>query len=161
MRTLLYKRTHSGDPDTDGRFGCHNCMGTVREREFNAVIGVGGEGKGVDSDVAGNLNWIGIGPRKHIDQETGYLIVTFDVFRDFNRLGIKFRAISPLLAARMYEGGARTLMTFSREEQAEIDDLLARVEIEPRTGAVAKGGRPRPKTCRPKRRRNPLGSCGR
>jgi hypothetical protein len=45
MRTLIYKRTHTGDPDPEsGVFGNRDCMGTVRGRRFDAVIGIGGIG---------------------------------------------------------------------------------------------------------------------
>jgi len=44
MRILVYKRTHNGDPDQIGRFGAYDCMGSVRRREFDAVIDVGGIG---------------------------------------------------------------------------------------------------------------------
>jgi hypothetical protein len=30
MRTLIYKRTHTGDPDANGCFGIYDCMGRVR-----------------------------------------------------------------------------------------------------------------------------------
>jgi hypothetical protein len=43
MNTLVYKRTHTGDPNTQGVFGCHDCMGQIRRRSFDAVIGVGGK----------------------------------------------------------------------------------------------------------------------
>ena len=36
---LIYKRTHTGDPDKNGIFGINNCMGSVRDWEFYAVIG--------------------------------------------------------------------------------------------------------------------------
>ncbi len=40
MRTLIYKRTHSGDPDPEtGVFGNHDCMGRVKDWQFDAVIG--------------------------------------------------------------------------------------------------------------------------
>jgi len=42
MRILIYKRTHTGDPDLKGRFGIHDCMGRVRDYDYDAVIGVGG-----------------------------------------------------------------------------------------------------------------------
>src|SRR4051812_45820013 len=46
MRTLVYKRTHSGDPDPKmGVFGNHDCMGEVRAWPFDAVIGIGGVGQ--------------------------------------------------------------------------------------------------------------------
>lgn len=44
MRTLIYKRTHPGDPDETGRFGIHDCMGKVRSWQFDAVVGEGGIG---------------------------------------------------------------------------------------------------------------------
>lgn len=37
MRTLIYKRTHVGDPDPGGRFGIHDCMGQVRNRDFEVL----------------------------------------------------------------------------------------------------------------------------
>jgi hypothetical protein len=42
MRTFIYKRTHQGDPDNQGWFGIQDCMGSLRRRDFDAVIGVGG-----------------------------------------------------------------------------------------------------------------------
>ena len=42
MRTLVYKRTHSGDPDpASGVFGNNNCTRSVRGWNFDAVIGIG------------------------------------------------------------------------------------------------------------------------
>jgi hypothetical protein len=38
MRTLIYKRTHTGDPDASGCFGIFDCMGRVRALDFDAVI---------------------------------------------------------------------------------------------------------------------------
>jgi len=37
MRTLIYKRTHPGDPDREGRFGIHGCMGRVRTWRFGGI----------------------------------------------------------------------------------------------------------------------------
>ena len=37
MRTLVYLRTHNGDPGVEGAFGVHNCMGTTRAWGFEAV----------------------------------------------------------------------------------------------------------------------------
>lgn len=46
MRTLIYKRTHSGDPDSEsGVFGNHDCMGSVKGWQYDAVIGIGGIGQ--------------------------------------------------------------------------------------------------------------------
>ncbi len=62
MRTLIYKRTHSGDPDHAGWFGVNDCMGRVRAWSFEAVIGVGGTGREARREgIARNLTWVGIG----------------------------------------------------------------------------------------------------
>jgi hypothetical protein len=62
MPTLIYKRTHNGDPDPHtGTFGNHDCMGRVRTWPFDAVIGVGGTGaEPVRWNIAGKVTWVGI-----------------------------------------------------------------------------------------------------
>lgn len=69
MRTLIYKRTHSNDPDPEtGVFGNRDCMGQVRAWDFDAVIGIGGVGdEPKRHGIAGKLTWIGIGPQKFFD----------------------------------------------------------------------------------------------
>ena len=63
--TLVYKRTHKGDPDESGIFGIRDCMGRVRRQSFDAVIGVGGKSpRSRDKRIACRINWIGIGARK-------------------------------------------------------------------------------------------------
>jgi hypothetical protein len=55
MRTLIFKRTHNGDPDS-GLWGVKDCMGSVRCWEYEAVIGIGGKGTDAISqeiDLAG------------------------------------------------------------------------------------------------------------
>ena len=71
MRTLIYKRTHHGDPDVSGQFGIHGCMGRVRAWDFEAVIGVGGVGpeprsEGLDCKV----NWISDRPTHSLNSGT-------------------------------------------------------------------------------------------
>jgi hypothetical protein len=39
---MIYKRTHTGDPTPEGIFGLSDCMGCVRARQYESVIGVGG-----------------------------------------------------------------------------------------------------------------------
>ena len=62
MRTLIYKRTHSGDPDPQtGVFGNHDCMGSVRAWEFDAVIGIGGVGpEPRRHGIAGKLTYVAV-----------------------------------------------------------------------------------------------------
>jgi hypothetical protein len=65
LNTLVYKRTHKGDPDESAIFGIHDCMGRVRSLPFDAVIGVGGKSPWPNSkDIALKINWVGIGPHK-------------------------------------------------------------------------------------------------
>jgi hypothetical protein len=76
MRTLIYKRTHNGDPDPEtGTFGNADCMGRVRGWNFDAVIGVGGIGREPELEgIAGKVTWVGIGPHKVRGQWRGLLI---------------------------------------------------------------------------------------
>ena len=57
MRVLVYKRTHNGDPDRYGSFGLHDCMRGIRDRGFDAVIGVGDSGSEAQAnEIAGQVN---------------------------------------------------------------------------------------------------------
>jgi hypothetical protein len=49
VRVFIHEPTHNGDPDRNGWFGVEDCMGSVRNREFDAVIGIDsiGDGKGM------------------------------------------------------------------------------------------------------------------
>lgn len=114
MRTLIYKRTHNGDPDPEtGEFGCNNCMKTVRGRQFDAVIGIGGIGREPESHgIAGKLTWIGIGPHKIFDDSDnpGCPRVTFDHFLYFGEHGPLLEERYQALARRMYDKNVRVLM---------------------------------------------------
>jgi hypothetical protein len=127
MRTLVYLRTHSGDPDEAGVFGIHDCMGEVRTWCFEAVIGVGGMSAEARSrGISGKVTWIGIGPQKH-DGPHGAPLVTFDHFLYFGDDGLDFRGEAPTLGRRMYRTGhhVRTVMDdLSAQEQAEVAKLL-------------------------------------
>lgn len=67
-RILVYKRTHNGDPNEDGVFGCNDCMRTVRDRDFDAVIGIGGI-TAEKYKINGKINWIGINPKETDEEE--------------------------------------------------------------------------------------------
>jgi hypothetical protein len=48
MRTLIYKRTHSGDPDPEtGIFGNHDCEGEVRDWAFAQTAKAPCEGEAI------------------------------------------------------------------------------------------------------------------
>src|SRR6266568_9493618 len=110
MRTLIYKRTHHGDPDPEtGEFGCNDCMGTVRGWEFDAVIGIGGIGpEPKRNGIAGKLTWIGIGARKIYDSDRRKgPRVRFDHFWYRGEHGPLLEKMYPALARRMYDRNVR------------------------------------------------------
>jgi hypothetical protein len=141
MSTLIYKRTHTGDPDVNGWFGIHHCMGRVRTWGFEAVIGVGGigtepESQGLDRKV----NWIGIGPHIGVEAGDGWPIVTFDHFRLFESDGPSFSKLAPKLAGRMYKYNVRTVMNkLSPEELCEVGKILALAKDAPPSSAGGAG----------------------
>jgi hypothetical protein len=51
---LIYKQTHFDDPGETGVFGINDCMGRVRERDFDYAIALHRD----------SVSWIGIGARK-------------------------------------------------------------------------------------------------
>jgi hypothetical protein len=137
MRILVYKRTHNGDPDSNGCFGVHDCMGKVRARPFDAVIGVGGLGREAhDNEIAGKVNWIGIGATrrnstKKKPKQRGPL-VTFDRFHDLGIEGRDLRELAPNLAARIYDKRVRHVMDgLSDEEYEEALAILKLAEKSP------------------------------
>lgn len=140
MRTLIYKRTHCGDPDPEGRFGINTCMGKVRTWLFEAVIGVGGISAKPKSLVR-KVNWIGIGaqPSGKFDKR-GDPIITFKKFLLFSPEGgepaKELRELAPALAARLYKDSKHFLMNdLSLVEQGEVDKILALAKDADRSSA--------------------------
>jgi hypothetical protein len=132
MRTLIYKRTHHGDPDETGQFGICDCMGRVRTWDFEAVIGVGGLGPEPRSHgLDGKVNWIGIGPRRGRWHKRGP-IVTFEHYVFYGCRGPDFEKLAPGLAERIYSRNVRVIMKgLSAAEQDEVDKILLRAKHAP------------------------------
>jgi len=127
LKILVYKRTHEGDPGPDGCFGVYDCMGSVRDRDFDAVIGVGGIGGEAQScGIAGTVNWIGIGPHKRqVDGKRGPE-VTFGRFEYLGGDGPDLESIAPALASRMYDRNVRSILDgLTDRERAEAMKILA------------------------------------
>jgi len=142
LRILTYKRTHTGDPDHRGCFGTNDCMGAVRNRRFDAVIGVGGLGQEPRTwGIAGKLTWVGIGPRCSAggSNRRGD-VVSFEHFMLLDAEGPDFRRIAPNLARRIFEGRVRVLIDgYSEAEFREALAILAmthKVSIGQSTGAL-------------------------
>ncbi|MBI4775405.1 MAG: hypothetical protein HY788_14750 [Deltaproteobacteria bacterium] len=126
MRILTYKRTHTGDPDSSGRFGINTCMGRIRDYRFDAVIGIGGIGvEPKRYGIAEKINWIGIGPVRHGTPSKRASEVTFKHFVLLDDQGPNLEALAPNLAKRFYKGGARLLLEdYSDIELAEALGII-------------------------------------
>ena len=97
-RVLIYKRTHTGDPTPEGIFGLSDCMGRVRAREYDAVIGVGGlSSKPKSFGIDGRVTWVGVGPHRSASTPVGHRgpIVEFDEFVLFEESGPQLESIAP------------------------------------------------------------------
>jgi hypothetical protein len=156
VRTLVYKRTHKGDPDRTGCFGIWDCMGRLRKTAFEAVIGIGGIGAEPEAQgISYKVNWIGIGSRKtKPDPKTFPLwrgpLVTFDHFILFDEKGPDFRVVAPALARRMYSARPprRLFDDFNKAERAEIRRLLKMATAAPpSTGTPRRRSRRRGSKC--------------
>lgn len=148
MRVLIYKRTHTGDPDESGRFGHECCMGQVRGRDFDAVIGVGGIGqKPIQYGIDRRITWIGIGPRVVGVARDGYPILAFEQFYLRDQKGPLLRDKARNLAKRMFaEYGPRTLMVESDSDN-EIETILKIAKNAPRSPALLRNTS-KPKRCK-------------
>jgi hypothetical protein len=161
MRVLVYKRTHPGDPNADGVFGCEDCMGAVRRRRFDAIIGVGGisaepRGWGIDQ----RLNWVGVGARYSESIPVGYRgpLVTFDRFVLLEERGPKLETIAPALARYVYGVHRRVVMSDSLSPaiQREVRRVLSLASRVRRCGPLTQlptKQRCAPRPCSPRDRR--------
>jgi len=113
MKVLIYERTHKGDPDERGIFGVQDCMGSIRNWNYDAVIGIGGKRPWKeDSDIRQKFNWVGIGPKriKGVKRKRGNIVV-FSHFRLLEETGAILEHDFPNLAAYMYGDGKRFTMS--------------------------------------------------
>jgi len=141
MKIWIYKRTHNGDPDAAGCFGSWDCMGAARGRDYDAVIGVGGIGaEAVANGIAGQLNWIGIGPHRIPAGKRGPHVF-FDHFLDYGTDGPMFRTLAPRLAERLYVDNVRSLLRrLNVHEQAEAWQIVQRAIAEPPSPGLRAAG---------------------
>lgn len=125
MRTLVYKRTHIGDPDENGCFGIEDCMGRVRAYDFDSVIGVGGKSSQPRSQgIAEKLNWIGLGARKKAVKNRRAPVVTFEHFILYDDKGENIHDLAPVLAGHLLVKNARVVVNFTQAEQKEVNKIL-------------------------------------
>ena len=127
MNTLIYKRTHRGDPDPLGRFGIHDCMGRVRRWAFDSVIGVGGGSPDPGHEgLAFKVNWVGIGSSKSEIGLRGPL-VQFQCFVQLEDAGPQLQELAPQLFQHMFvEQHVRAVLSQNLPQglQHEIQGIL-------------------------------------
>lgn len=128
MNTLIYKRTHTGDPNEKRVFGCEDCMRSVRRRSFDAVIGVGGKSPWPDDkDIARKINWVGIKAHRTEKPSLKGPLVTFECFRIWDEKGPYLKTLAPNLFRYMFEDQhVRVVMSrsLSSKMQKEVTKLL-------------------------------------
>ena len=132
MNTVIYKRTHTGDPEESGVFGIHDCMGRIRDWNYDAVIGVGGKRPWPgDEGIALKINWVGVNPdKKKFPPAKRGPRVSFDRFVLDNEKGKPLKTLGPKLFKYMFEDHPyiRHVMSESlpRGTQKEITKILKR-----------------------------------
>ena len=127
MQILTYKRTHTGDPGPEGVFGVNDCMGSVRNWKYDAVVGIGSKSPWDNSrQIAGKITWVGVGPYKTGKSgPRGNDQIAFEHFILLDGNGPDFESIAPNLARRFYQGNARSILrSYSDTEKKEIEKLI-------------------------------------
>ena len=130
MRVLIYKRTHKGDPDETGIFGIEDCMGRVRDWNYDAVIGIGGKRPWKeDADIKQKINWVGIQPKK-VKSNGRASCVVFAHFVLFEDKGQVIETKYPNLFRHMYHSRKRFDMSRQLPEKVyeEVKEILKLAE---------------------------------
>jgi hypothetical protein len=128
IRVLIYKRTHTGDPNEDGVFGCRDCMGQIRNWKFDAVIGIGGKTawKGQE-DICCKINWIGIEPKEIYPPTMRGRRLVFAHFVLKDRDGEKIEDYYPHLHKHMYRKNSKRFALISADS-SETKDVFSDVK---------------------------------
>lgn len=134
MKVLIYKRTHKGDPDKNGIFGHQDCMGRIRNWNYDAVIGIGGNAPWKkDVDIKYKINWIGLGPKKIDSPNKRGDEVVFSHFELYDENGANIPELFPKLFKHMYGGGKRFDMSSNLPEEVfeEVKQILNLIKDSP------------------------------
>lgn len=123
LTVLIYRQTHTHDPCQCGVFGIRDCMGKIRGRSYDAVIGIGAK-KPANIAIARKLTWVGINARKQESPDRKGPLVTFDHFCHMNEKGPMLCNCSPLLYHYMFECGKIPRFALSTSRPKEIRDEI-------------------------------------
>lgn len=133
MKILIYKRTHKGDPNSDGIFGCNGCMGKVRSWSYDAVIGIGGSvpRKG-HADIKHKINWVGLNPKKTFCPQHGNMVV-FRHFKLYEENGKNIKDHYPNLFEHMYRVNRRlcTSPSLPKNVLKEVETIINSIKNSP------------------------------
>jgi hypothetical protein len=112
MRVLVYKQTHLGDPDLGGSW--RHCMGPIRLRAYDAVVGIGGSsGEPQEWGIADKITWVGVGPQVY------YGVVRFERYCSFGNQGPLVDDRLPMLTRKMKKARNRMIL-----DDDEIDKFV-------------------------------------
>jgi len=140
MRVLIYKRTHKCDPNSEGIFGNEDCMGRIRNWNYDAVIGIGGNSPcKKDYDIRHKINWIGLEPKKIPSKKKGDLVV-FSHFELYEEKGMNIKDNFPNLFQYMYGKQKRFDMSsdLPSDVQEEVKTILDSIKDSPPSKAYNK-----------------------
>ena len=134
--------THPGDPHPRGWWGVSDCMGEVRDFEFDAVIGIGGKGSepqrwGMDE----KLIWIGLEPKwsKSLRKSDRGSLVRFKHFLYCGNGGPLLADHAGQIATKMYANSSHfAIESFTKGELSEIKRLLRMAENAPKSDTPPK-----------------------
>jgi len=129
MNTLIYKRTHRGDPDESGVFGRRDCMGPVRKWKFDAVIGVGGKRPWPGhEEIANRITWIGIDPKKTTSRKSTWRgpLVRFERYVLYDEKGPHLNRKAPKLFKYMFKD-RQVRAVMSQSLSGTIQEEVARI----------------------------------
>jgi len=104
-------------------------MGSVRARQYDAVIGIGGIGREpAREQIAGKLTWVGIAPHKNFARSAlRGPQVAFEHFWHIGARGPSLTEVYPELARRMYDGNVRALMYSLGTPATRLDQELRKI----------------------------------
>lgn len=127
-RVLIYKRNHTGDPDSNGTFGCDDCMGKIRGYRYDAVIGIGVSRPWPEFEgIADRITWVGVGPRRvGTHKARAAPVIRFDRWHVSDAKGKDLRSFAPRLAEYFYSKHRRYFFSdgLSDEIQQDIERIL-------------------------------------
>ncbi len=138
MKVLIYKRTHKGDPNPEGIFGINDCMGRVRNWDYDAVIGIGGNSPWKqNADIKHKINWIGLHPKKIKSPDKRGAQIIFEHFQLFEEKGADIKEKYPHLFKYMYSNSKRFDLSTQLPKVVleEVNEILKIVEDAPKSSS--------------------------